>query len=56
MKKIDLIGKKFGRLIVIKEYGRDKYGHIIWECKCDCGNIINVCTSNLNNGGTLSCG
>lgn len=36
-KKIDLVGKKFGRLAVINEYGKSKTGRLTWNCLCDCG-------------------
>lgn len=55
----NIIGKKFGYLTVIKDSGkRDKSGNALWECQCDCGNIIYVSTSNLTreNSGTISCG
>lgn len=55
---INLIGKKFGHLTVIKRAGSDKRGEALWECQCDCGNlnIIIVLGSNLRRGHTLSCG
>lgn len=58
MKKIDITGKKFGRLLVIKENGHTDYGNILWLCKCDCGNEISTVAQNLKkiNGGTKSCG
>lgn len=28
----------------------------MWECLCDCGNIVNVAGSALKNGNTKSCG
>lgn len=49
------IGKKYGKLLVIRDVGR-KRGEILWECKCDCGNIVNVIGSNLRKGSTRSCG
>lgn len=53
----ELLGQKFGRLTVIRETEkRDKCKRIIWECKCDCGNFTEVCSSSLLNGSTLSCG
>lgn len=55
----NLIGKKFGRLVVTKDSKkRDKKGGIIWECECSCGNIVYVSTSNLtrDNNSTISCG
>lgn len=56
-KKIDMIGKKFGKLTVIKEYKRrTKNGHIIYKCKCDCGKYTNVVGSNLRRKNTRSCG
>ena len=55
MKRIDLTGQKFGRLTVIKLVGKYKNGDKVWKCKCDCGNIKNVSSSNLK-GKTKSCG
>lgn len=54
--KINLEGKKFNRLIVIKELKRDKWGQVIWLCQCDCGKTTQVTGSGLRNGGTKSCG
>lgn len=55
-KVIDLTGRKYGRLTVIKHIGKDKYNNAIWECKCSCGNIINTRGSTLRNGKIKSCG
>jgi len=35
----DLTGKRFGMLTVNKRAGKDKWGHILWECICDCGGL-----------------
>jgi hypothetical protein len=51
-----LIGKKFGKLTVIKEHPVRKNKRVQWVCKCDCGNETNVVTYRLNNGETRSCG
>lgn len=51
---IDLKGKKFGRLIVIKLY--KTLPTTKWECKCNCGNIKIVDCWNLRSGHTKSCG
>lgn len=56
MKKIDLIGKKFGRLTVLYENGRNKYKSVIWHCLCDCGNECDVDAPSLKNNNTKSCG
>jgi hypothetical protein len=37
MKKIEMIGKRFGKLIVNEELGKNKNGHIRYLCQCDCG-------------------
>ena len=52
----DLTGQKFGRLTVIKRKGSSKYNRAIWECKCDCGNIVNVISGSLISNYTKSCG
>lgn len=52
----DLIGKRFGRLIVIKKVGTTKDNRVIWRCKCDCGNESDVITTALTSGNTTSCG
>lgn len=52
---LDLIGKKFGKLTVIKYYDTTKHNKRRWWCICDCGNEIPVVGSNLVNGNTKSC-
>jgi len=53
---IDLTGKKFGRLTVIKRVGTSEYGQPMWECQCDCGNTTETASQSLRNGVTKSCG
>lgn len=55
-KKIDLTGQRFGRLLVIREYGRTKCRHALWLCRCDCGVEVVVRSSYLRSGLTQSCG
>lgn len=53
------IGKKFGRLTVIKRDLSAKIGHGCsskWICQCDCGKFISVDLTSLNRGSTKSCG
>ena len=53
----NLIGKKFGRLLVIeKTEKRDNNRNIIWKCQCDCGNYHEASTRYLTNGHVKSCG
>ena len=53
-KLIDMTGKRFGSLVVIK---RDPQPHVkpYWICKCDCGREISVYGTNLRNGKTTQC-
>lgn len=55
----NLIGQRFGRLVVLKDSGkrtRGDHGGVIWTCKCDCGTILDVASSSLVAGDTRSCG
>ena len=52
-KKLNLMNKRFGRLVVLKKSDIGKYK---WLCLCDCGNEIIVTTSSLRSGNTKSCG
>lgn len=51
-----LVGKKYGKLTVVEEVGKNKYGKTICKCKCDCGNTVNVLSNSLRIGHTTSCG
>lgn len=53
----NLIGQRFGRLVVIKQIGTDKKTRQKkWLCICDCGNEKETITSYLTSGDTSSCG
>lgn len=54
--KIDLTGRKFGRLTVLEYAGSDKQRISLWKCKCDCGNEVVVRGSSLTNKLSTSCG
>jgi hypothetical protein len=56
-KALDLAGQRYGMLSVIsKTEKRNAAGNIIWKCRCDCGNEVEVCTLHLKDGHTQSCG
>lgn len=55
MKLVNLVGKKFGRLLVV-EKATPLNGRTRWLCKCDCGNNCIVHGSSLKTGNTTSCG
>lgn len=54
-KKIEMVGKRFGRLTVIREAGKVR-GEYTWLCQCDCGNQTVVLGWPLRSGRTKSCG
>lgn len=54
-KKLDLTGKKYGKLTVIKQVpGNSRY--LTWECRCDCGNTITATSRDLRFRNKTSCG
>lgn len=53
--KLDLKGKRFGRLTVIDEAGRAN-NQVLWKCRCDCGKISFARGSALKSGAIKSCG
>lgn len=56
----DLTGQKFGYLTVVKRVenhissGGNSF--VTWECRCDCGEKINVTAGHLKSNHTMSCG
>ena len=57
---IDMIGRSFGRLLVIERRGsyvspRGK-SHPVWLCRCECGTEILARGDALRNGFVTSCG
>lgn len=53
--KIDLTGRRFGRLVVIDQ-APHKRGLVAWNCRCDCGNMTIKTGSDLKSGRCNSCG
>lgn len=52
----DLSGQRFGRLLVVRYAGLDKYGRARWLCCCDCGGEHTAQGGNLRTAHTKSCG
>lgn len=52
MKKIDLTGKRFGKLVVLEESSVSG----VWSCQCDCGERAIKKGRNILSGKTKSCG
>lgn len=53
--RIELLGKKFGKLLVI-DYYKSINKDVHYKCLCDCGNEPIVNKQKLKNGHTKSCG
>lgn len=47
---IDLLGQRFGRLMVVKRAANDRRGEARWNCLCNCGNKSIVLGSHLRSG------
>jgi hypothetical protein len=54
---VDLVGNRFGRLVVV-DRAVDSHSprHPKWKCECDCGKTKTVVGCNLRSGATKSCG
>lgn len=55
-KAIDMTGKRFGKLTVLRRSSNTQDGSAVWECRCDCGNLTQVKGNSLRSGVTKSCG
>lgn len=53
---IDLMGKRFGRLVVIGDAGMTVKNTALWLCECRCGNVVVIHSYLLRSGRTQSCG
>jgi hypothetical protein len=53
--KVDISGKKYGKLTVLHQIESKIKKNSYWLCRCECGNEKIICKSTLNKG-LLSCG
>lgn len=49
-------GFQVGRLKVIGKTDKHKNGYLIWNCQCECGNVIELDTRYLQRGTVKDCG
>lgn len=56
IKSTNLMGKQFGRLLVLGDSGKRRGRRIQWDCLCECGNHVTVDGHSLKSGHTQSCG
>jgi hypothetical protein len=55
--KVPMVNKRFGRLVVVREVPeRNALGHILYECRCDCGAAKEILGASMRQGNTTSCG
>jgi hypothetical protein len=54
--RLQLAGKKFGKLTVIRFAGHNGWGCARWLCRCSCGKTSTVDGSNLTRGNSKGCG
>lgn len=53
---VDLTNQKFGNLTALYPTNKRISGHVVWHCRCDCGNECDIASSHLTSGQTQSCG
>lgn len=53
---LDMTGRRFARLTVLRRAENDKYGNAFWLCQCECGNKVRISGYSLRSGHTKSCG
>lgn len=49
-------GRQYGRWTVLRRDGSDRHGISVWLCRCACGQVRRIPTSNLRTGASVSCG
>lgn len=54
--KIDLVGKRFGKLVALELAEINRHRQAKWKCKCDCGRTTITLRTALTQGRTRSCG
>lgn len=53
--KLNLVGQRFGKLIVMQETTLRKNNSVVWDCRCDCGNYLQLSTKELRSDGVQMC-
>ena len=53
---INLVGERFGRLLVLYREPNSASKRVKWRCQCDCGSRPVVARNELKSGETKSCG
>lgn len=51
-----MLGKRFGKLVVVAVESLDRHYNVKYLCDCDCGNTCTKLGGNLRRGASTSCG
>lgn len=54
-KRVDVIGRRFGKLVIVGDDGTRSGTSVKWLCQCDCGNTTHAVLRELGKS-TFSCG
>lgn len=55
-KTVNMIGKRYGRLVAKAHAGKDRHGKVKWLFLCDCGAEKVIVGCDVRSGKTTSCG
>ena len=50
----DITGQVFGKLTAMNPTDKRSGRSVVWHCKCECGNEIDVSVTNLKDGNRVS--
>lgn len=53
---MDLTGKRFHKLTVLRRSDRTRRNTVLWDARCDCGREVSVAGNNLRSSNSQSCG
>lgn len=53
---VDLVGRKFGRVTVVKQSPYRNKGSVVWECSCRCGATAFISSRDLLHADRKGCG
>lgn len=54
--RLDLTGRVFNKLTVLRYLYTSRNGHAVWRCRCQCGTVCSVAGSDLRSAHVKSCG
>lgn len=54
--KLDLRGRRFGKLTALEPSEQREKRCVKWKCRCDCGALVYIKGSKIKNGHNTSCG